>query len=132
MKLQNRFITVTSYLRQQKLEFKGYLPSPKEECKNEDRSMSTSPICNNSFSYVNKTIYLICQIALQSPLELTGIILSPALVPAWQIKGVEVKIGFAMAHLLQLCWFIPFSSKKDEGRQASADLSCARAQPSAP
>lgn len=78
-----------------------------------------------------KAIYLICQIALQSPLELTGIILSPALVPGCQIREVEVKISFAMAHLLQLCWFIPFSSKKDEGRQASANLSCAGVQHSA-
>lgn len=58
-----------------------------------------------------RAIYLICQIALQNPLKLMGIILSPALVPGWQIRGVEVKIIFAMAHLLLLCWFIPFSCK---------------------
>lgn len=55
LKLQNWFITVTSYLRQQQLEFKAILPSSEAKCIHEIRSMSTTPIYNNSFSYINKS-----------------------------------------------------------------------------
>lgn len=93
--------------------------------------MSTSSICNNSFSYINKSYLFDLSNCITEPIEAEGIILSPTLVPGCQIIGVEVKINFAMAHLLRLCCFIPFSPKKDEGRQAAANLLCTRIQPSA-
>lgn len=93
------------------LNLKAISPPPKQNAYMKTNQCPHLPFAIIHLVTLIKAIYLICQIALQSPLELSGIILSPALVPGCQIRGVEVKISFATAHLLRLCWFIPFSSK---------------------